>query len=140
MLAWGGDCQSGGACFKRPPPPPSLPSPGGSGARMRRCPPASARERRDLLPACARTRPIARAHRRRLFKRLTVIFVVGSGCGDGDLVNQHRWRLCKRLTVIFAVSKRLTVNFVVGIGMWRRRTCQPGRLADSTRNALHRKS
>jgi len=47
----------------------------------------------------------------------------GSGSGDSDLVNLHRWRLCERLTVIF----------VVVIGKWRRRPCQPGRLAQIPR-------
>ena len=107
-----------------------------------------------------------------IVRRLTVIFVVGIGkwsqrpCQPGRLAqipretpcSRHRWRLCERLTVIF----------VVGIGKWRQRPCQPASLeivlatycdfrrgnrevetatlstwkigADSTRNALHRKS
>ena len=119
----------GGACFN----PPPL----GGGEGLRRCPPASARERRDQLPAGVLARQ-CRAHidfRRedREVESATLSTCIagdcasdllrflswGSGSGDSDLVNLHRWRLCERLTVIF--------------GKWRRRPCQPGRLAQIPR-------
>ena len=126
----GASCQSGGACFNPPP------HPLGGGEGLRRCPPASARERRDQLPAGVLARQ-CRAHidfRRedREVESATLSTCIAGDCasdllrflswgsesGDSVLVNLHRWRLCERLTVIF----------VVGIGRWGRRPCQAASL------------